>query len=215
MATTSAFALSETTFQWQINGLSNPFTSAYYIQAGIFNTPFSDGSASPSGLISSVSSGSGDFFTPATVVGGATSAGNTYTMYGGMQAANGSWYGAGSDTFTSPTGGGDPGGPVRPSNFDWFNPKFTGATFEVYAFEWDDFCAKIDEFRNYKGLGNYSWFHNSSTFSGDIFFAARFNETIYAMDTMPQYFFASYVTSDTDIHAYDLNNVRDTLNSIP
>ena len=61
----------------------------------------------------------------------------------------------------------------RPSNFSWNIPKVQGGDFNLTSVEWTNLQEKINEFRQYKGLSNYSF---TTVSSGGIFYANLFNE---------------------------------------
>lgn len=100
----------------------------------------------------------------------------------------------------------------RPSDFAWTYYKNSGYEFNLYAFEWNNFFAKINEFREYKGLSTYSF---TTAYSGFDFFAYMFNEAIYAISAMfPSYALPATVSSGTEVYAYQLNGLVSSLNSI-
>lgn len=103
MANTTISNITETTFSWLVSNLSNYFNTTYYIRAGIANNPVVDENSAPVGIIdanSAPSSGS-NTSTLGTLVSHGKTLG-TYTAYGWVQAANGKYYSADSDTYTVP-----------------------------------------------------------------------------------------------------------------
>lgn len=207
MATTSVSNISQTSCMWLIDYLENDFNTNYYISAGVALNPATyDSTTPPSGIMGSASAHSPDWrgnYAQGYAYG--FSPGTTYTLYGYTRAANGRYYPAGSVTFTTL-----PSGPVRPSNFSWTYPKVSGGVFNLTAAEWNSFTARINAFRAYKGLSNYSF---TTAVSGNNFTAAMFNEARAAISAMGisvpavQY-------SDNTIYASLLNDIVSALNSI-
>lgn len=104
--------------------------------------------------------------------------------------------------------------PARPTNFAWTNAKVAGQPFNVTAAEWNAFTAKINEFRSYAKLAAVSF---PTYAAGQTFTAAAFNSAISAISPMsPSTPPPSTVTAGTStITAAGLNQLRDSLNSIP
>jgi hypothetical protein len=99
MATVGITNITQSSMQWQIQNLSNPFTSQYYMSAGLSLSSFSNGASSVNAW-ATTSSYTGTTSTYWTFKG-SLSAGTTYTVYGFARAANGLYYQAGSRTFTT------------------------------------------------------------------------------------------------------------------
>ena len=101
----------------------------------------------------------------------------------------------------------------RPINFVWNTPKISGdPTTNLLASEWNALCAKINEFRQYKSLSNYSF---TNVTSGGIFYASLFNEVrnnIY--DISPPISPPTTKSPGNIIYASDINLLKDSLNSI-
>jgi len=109
----------------------------------------------------------------------------------------------------------------RPDNFNWTTPKVQGnpAT-NLAATEWNNFCSKINEFRQYKSLSTITF---TTVSSGGIFYASIFNEArnaIYPMNStnLPS---TKLGVSDVvdpndadDLLASDLNALVSCLNAI-
>ncbi len=110
---------------------------------------------------------------------------------------------------------------VRPNNWSWSSNVSSGEDFNISASEWNNFTDRIDEFRQYKGLadGTYSEAH----VDGD-FYAYQFNQAVNEISDMnpPTSPPSTKVgVSDVsnpkdadDILASDLNQLKDSLNSI-
>ncbi len=102
---------------------------------------------------------------------------------------------------------------ARPPNFQWDIPKVSGQPFQVTAIEWNKFTTRINDFRRYKGLSNYSFL---TVEKGDTFYASTFNTAITAISAMnPPISPPSAVTPKSDILASYLNKIVESLNSIP
>jgi len=108
----------------------------------------------------------------------------------------------------------------RPSNFNWDTPKVQGEDINITAIEWGNLQNKVNQFRLYKGLGNYTF---TSVISGSIFYANLFNEVRNKIGDMNTVGLPSTKVgiSDVvdpndadDILANDLNGLKDCLNGI-
>ena len=101
----------------------------------------------------------------------------------------------------------------RPSNFEWTNAKVTGEAFNLTAAEWNSFTARINAFRTYKGLSNYSF---TTAYTGDVFTAAMYTQAQTAIKGI-----AGYGTGIPNavkggaITADHFNKIRNELNAIP
>ena len=101
----------------------------------------------------------------------------------------------------------------RPSNFEWTNAKVTGQAFNLTAAEWNSFTARINAFRAYKGLSNYSF---TTAYTGNPFTAAMYTQAQNAIRGISGY--GTYIPDAVKggaITAYHLNQIRDELNIIP
>lgn len=89
---------------WQIAGLSNPFNTTYYIEAGYSANAVTDGTSTRPSVISSVlATSSGSSYSSSVEYyssSGTYTPGKQYTSYGWVRAANGKYYSAGSATYT-------------------------------------------------------------------------------------------------------------------
>lgn len=91
---------------WSISGLSNPWRSQYYQAAYLSTLPAPNTTTAPPVILSTqttTGSGSSSFTPSVTTSGGnAFSGGKTYTLYGIVQNASGSYTNVGSSTVTMP-----------------------------------------------------------------------------------------------------------------
>ncbi len=102
---------------------------------------------------------------------------------------------------------------VRPSNFSWTYTKTKGGSFNLTATEWNNLTARINAFRAYKGLGNYSFTY---AYKGNDFTAAMYNQAVNAIKGISGYGSYLYTVSKGDpVTAAGLNALRDELNAIP
>lgn len=178
-------------------GLSNVFTPDYYqhVVVNTVNDPFS-------GVVGTSYPYAGNTSTVAYGTVSGLASGTTYTLYAFAKALDGNYYSAGSATITTISN--------RPASWSWYSSKISGGNFSLTASEWNDFTARINQFRTYKGLGNYGF---STAYSGNPFYAYMFNEARNAISSMASVM--STVSSNQDILANYLNSLRDSLNSIP
>jgi Fibronectin type III domain len=101
---------------------------------------------------------------------------------------------------------------ARPPDWEWHTPKISGNQFSLTANEWNSFCTKINQFRQYKNKSDYSF---TTAISGGNFYAYMFNEARNAINEMsPSISVPSAKSSGDIIYASDLNRLRDSLNSI-
>ncbi len=102
---------------------------------------------------------------------------------------------------------------VRPSNFSWTYTKTKGGSFNLTATEWNNLTARINAFRVYRGLSNYSF---TRAYSGNDFTAAMYNQAVNAIKGISGYGSYLYTVSKGDtVTAAGLNALRDELNAIP
>ena len=108
----------------------------------------------------------------------------------------------------------------RPDNFSWDTPKVQGENINLTATEWTNLQYKINQFRLYKGLGNYSF---TTVVSEGIFYASLFNEVRNKIGDMNTVGLPSTKVGISDvvdpndadyILASDLNGLKDALNAI-
>lgn len=126
----------------------------------------------------------------------------TAKVYGSNASGNGD---ADYENFTTTSSS-------RPTNFSWTTSKSTGGEFNLTALEWNDLCAKVNQFRVYKSLSVYTF---TSASTGGTFYYYMFNEVRTAISAMnPPTALPSSATSGGDIHASMLNGLVGSLNSI-
>ena len=102
---------------------------------------------------------------------------------------------------------------VRPSNFSWTYTKTKGGSFNLTAAEWNALTARINAFREYKGLSSYSFTY---AYRGNDFTAAMYNQAVNAIKGISGYgSYLSTVSSGDTVTAAGLNLLRDELNAIP
>lgn len=103
--------------------------------------------------------------------------------------------------------------PTRPSNFSWTYAKVKGEAFNLKATEWNNFTSRINAFRAYKGLSNYSFTY---AYKGNDFTAAIYNQARKAIQAISGYgTYIPTVSAGQDITAYMMNVLVSELNSIP
>lgn len=139
-------------FSWQITDLSSPFNSSSYESAGITKYQFTKEATSISGIVSSIDATSSrtQYSTPEIDVEYSS---GTYTFWAWCKALNGTYYPAGSATVivTNSLSG------VRPDDWEWTSKIEQDAPIAITAIEWNNFTSRINAFRIYKGLSNYSF----------------------------------------------------------
>lgn len=102
---------------------------------------------------------------------------------------------------------------TRPSNFSWTYAKVQGGTFNLTATEWNNFTSRINAFREYKKLSDYSF---TRAYSGNNFTAAMYNQARIAIQAISGYgTYIPTVTKGQQITAYMMNVLVSELNSIP
>lgn len=218
MASTNVSNIGQTSCDATISGLSNDFNQTYYDGAGVgFTDLDSEGQSYPPPQIqdwenapSSGTERSVDFY-----VSGLSS-GTTYTLYGFAQAANGNYYRAGSDTFTTD----EPPTPPRPSNWTGFNSCRTGNAYGFYlgypapvtASSWNNFTSRINDFRDYKGLSDYNF---TTVSSGYTVTDQLLGQAVTAINAMsPPTSPPSGIVSGNEIQE-QFYELQQSLNSIP
>ncbi|WP_405158495.1 hypothetical protein [Paenibacillus sp. FSL H8-0283] len=101
---------------------------------------------------------------------------------------------------------------ARPANFEWDTAKNAGSDFNITASEWNRLATKVNEFRFYKGIANYTF---TRAVSGTDFKATYYNDVISIINTMsPTTAIPSSKVAGDSILASDINRVRNSLNSI-
>lgn len=125
---------------------------------------------------------------------GGLTPGTRYAVNAGTALPDGraEWFGA--KYFTTSQGGGtdipdipDTPTPVRPSNWAWWSPIYSGAAINISANEWNAFCDRINAFRRYKGFYEIAF---GRVYSGTAISAAIVNQArnaIYPMNNWVPY----------------------------
>lgn len=102
---------------------------------------------------------------------------------------------------------------TRPNNFSWTYSKVQGEEFNLTATEWNNFTSRVNAFREYKGLSDYSF---TTAYSGNTFTAAMYNQARIAIQAISGYgTYIPTVTKGQQITAYMMNVLVSELNSIP
>ena len=167
----------EEEFGWQITNFDYPFTQASgYVEAGITRNQFTQSSTSITGVVDRVKA-------PAS--GSSTSTKRrwvsykpgTYDFWGYALADNGIYWPAGSDTVTV-----DSLAAQRPDDWDWLSVIRAGRPIKLSAYEWNQFCNRINDFRTYVGLPEYGAFERA--YSGDPITAAMVADAVFAVRAM-------------------------------
>lgn len=100
----------------------------------------------------------------------------------------------------------------KPASFSWTYAKNSGSDFNLKATEWNSFTSKINEFRDWKGLSDYSF---TTAVKGNTFTAAMFNQAVTAINAMYSNNPLSSVSKGSTVTAYILNNIVSVLNNVP
>lgn len=98
---------------------------------------------------------------------------------------------------------------ARPSNWTWHSSKTSGSVVNLTAAEWNSFVIRINQFRIYKSLSNYSF---TTVSSGNPIRASQLNEArsaISSMTSVP----ASAVTGETATASF-INALSNSLNAV-
>lgn len=98
----------------------------------------------------------------------------------------------------------------RPSSWSWYSNKYSGGYFNITAGEWNAFCIRINEFREYKGLSQYPFTY---ALSGRPVTATQYNEARNAINVMNTNI-PVYRNSGDIIYASDLNHLMIGLNGV-
>ncbi len=102
---------------------------------------------------------------------------------------------------------------VRPSNFSWTYSKVKGGAFNLTAAEWNALTKRINEFRTYKQLSNYSF---NTAYSGNNYMAYMYNQARLAIQGISGYgTYIPTVSSGDTITAAMMNVLVSELNAIP
>ncbi|MER2090929.1 MAG: hypothetical protein ABS920_14415, partial [Sporosarcina sp.] len=99
---------------------------------------------------------------------------------------------------------------ARPEGeWSWHSTKTSGQPYSLTAAEWNSFCTRINQFRIYKGHGNYTF---TPAANGQPMRALQINEARTAINTMTS--IPNTVTAGYDTSASYINNLRTLLESI-
>lgn len=105
-----------------------------------------------------------------------------------------------------------PDEPERPSDWTWYSTIASGKEINISAVEWNNFCSRINEFREYAGLSSYNFttVYPDDEISANIVNQARTAiSAIIGTDTLP-----SAVKSKDPITASFFLSLSDALNII-
>lgn len=110
----------------------------------------------------------------------------------------------------------------RPLDFVWDSSKISGSNVNISATEWNRLQDKINEFRKFKNLSEFSIFtgyNGDNSFTRAVYnssiMAYFFNQCRNGINGMNPPTSAPYlVGSGSNINASDINRLRDSLNSI-
>lgn len=100
---------------------------------------------------------------------------------------------------------------ARPNNWSWATAKVAGNTINVTATEWNSLCTRINQFRQYKGFGNYSF---TTVKTGQTISASIANEAVTAISSMTTTNLPSKVASGGKMTASFFNGLVTALNGI-
>ena len=133
----------------------------------------------------------------------------SYVCRVGYPADPTTWLGA-AKTFK--TGSFDTG-PERPYNWNWYSTIEQGQPIKLSALEWNDFCSKINEFRDYCGLSSYNF---TKVYRGQKIKSSVVNEARTAIADIPGHGgLPNRTWSGHEITAYYFKQLRIALNRIP
>ncbi len=105
---------------------------------------------------------------------------------------------------------------ARPQNFEWLSPKTSGESFSLTAYEWNQFTARIDLFRQYKGLNAYGF---TTITPNTPVYAWIFNQAVNGLSGLAGYMGTNAIPPEKNtgdsIQASLFTNMVLSLNSIP
>lgn len=99
---------------------------------------------------------------------------------------------------------------IRPNDWTWSVTMTSGQPVNITANEWNNFTTRINQFRFYMGLSNYTF---TSVSSGYDIFAYQVNEAVNAINPMVTNPLSTQVSGGTAAASF-MNLLRDRLNSI-
>ena len=195
-------------FGWYISGLGKEFSSENgYVEAGITRYQFTQSTSSISGIVDSITAPDTNDINETDLQYVSYSPG-TYTFWGYTLAKNGTYYPAGKATVTV-----DSDAPARPDDWAWWSVIQTGAEVKISAYEWENFCNRINEFRLYCGLPEYGAFVDVTPGVTEISYDVV-KHAVWAINAMNPPIKATATSSGSPIYASFFNRLRDALNSI-
>ena len=102
---------------------------------------------------------------------------------------------------------------ARPNNWSWDSTIESGSAIAITAVEWNNFCTRINEFREYVGLSSYSF---TTVRSGTTISATIVNQARTAISAISGHgILPSAAVSGGAITASFFNTLVSALNSIP
>lgn len=100
----------------------------------------------------------------------------------------------------------------RPENWSWVSTVESGRQIELTYKEWNEFCARINEFRAYKGLEEYSF---ETVYSGTPMYARIINQARTAIDELPGHgALPPIAVPGGYVSAFIFNELKDALNHV-
>lgn len=108
--------------------------------------------------------------------------------------------------------GSDTPAPVRPSNWSWSTTPVRGNRINMSARDWNDFCKRINEFRDYKQIGAYDF---TTAYTGDDMTASQVNEARSAISGISGHgSLPSSAVRGGTVTASFFNDLKDALNAV-
>lgn len=101
---------------------------------------------------------------------------------------------------------------ARPENWSWWSAVGSNQNISLSAGEWNAFCVRINEFREYKGLAQYGAFVTARP--GTNISASIVNHAVWAIGAMVSGAYSLEVRPGDTITAGFFNGLKDYLNSV-
>lgn len=98
---------------------------------------------------------------------------------------------------------------ARPPSWNWMVAKVAGQPVNLTAAEWNSFCTRLNQFRQYKGHENYNF---TKVNSGGLITAAIINQAIYALSNIASA--PALVSAGSPITATLFNTLTTNMNNI-